>query len=85
MGFYREFEDLFLQQADRISFDLNNKSFIGYRANMRNEENIRKSDHSLDGEVCGIIAGAFADAYTLFLLPIGLYAYQKIKKANPRI
>lgn len=85
MGFYREFRDLYLQQVDRISFDINNKESVGYRAYLRNEKNITKCDHSLDGETCGVLAGAFTDVLTFFLLPLGAYAYQKMKKSNPHI
>ncbi|MFZ3077819.1 MAG: hypothetical protein WA139_05150 [Candidatus Aenigmatarchaeota archaeon] len=85
MGFYREFKNMYLQQVDRISFDTNIKNSVGYRAFLRSEKNITKDDHSLDGETCGVLAGIFTDVLSLLILPIGLYAYQKIKKSNPQM
>lgn len=84
MGFWREFKDLYAQQADLISFGFNESS-IGYRAFLRNDKNIIKDDHSLLGEVCGSLAGSLTDVITFFLVPTGLYVSQKIKKSNPQI
>jgi len=81
MGFYREFKDTYLQCIDLVSGISNiNENNIANRAFSRNCENISNADHSISGEICGTVAGIYTDLLSAFTLPLGLYAYQKLKE-----